>query len=165
MNRGRLTVTVMAAVVGLAVAAAIVVIATAGDDKPDRVRAQQTFTGERAPEPETQGAGELRAVQAAARRFLDGYLPLIYGQRSDPRELRAASAQLIGQLVADPGRVPPAQAELDPDLQQVTVISDGPLRALATAQIKDSPSSPAYPLTFQLEKSDRGWLVTRIGAD
>jgi hypothetical protein len=120
-------------------------------------------TGERAPEAESRSVGDLPAVEAAGRRFLDGYLPLIYGKPgSSIQKLPSASPRLIARLKAEGGHVTPAQAERTPRLERVTVIKEGTIGALATAQIKDSPS-PAYPLVFHLQKTADGWVVTRIG--
>jgi len=142
------------------VAGAIAIISTNGDDAP---KSRHPSTSERAPEAENHSVGELPAVERAARRFLSGYLPLIYGRRgATVDDLRSATPQLIEHLRNEGGRVTPAQAALHPRLERVTVTLDSTTRALAVAQIKDSPS-PAYPLTFQLADTPQGWVVTEIG--
>jgi hypothetical protein len=56
---------------------------------------------------------EARAATAAARAFLDGYLPYSYGQ-SDAGPIRAAAWRLLRELEASPPRVPAAVARSAP---------------------------------------------------
>jgi len=140
------------------------VVLISRDDSPSRTpeggRAAPTEGG---PELERHDAGELPAVERAARRFLASYLPLIYGKAgASIEELRSAAPRLRARLEAEPGRVPPGQAALTPHLERVTVVGEGPISALVTAHIKDS-QAPAYPLVFHLQKDAGDWLVTRIG--
>jgi len=159
MTRSTVVIVALAATVGLAVAGGVVLLSQ-DDDTPAPSR---TSSDTGAPEAEDHSVGDLPAVEAAARRFLAGYLPLIYGKPGATiDELRSASPRLIAALRAEGGHVTPAQAERTPRLQRVTVIKKGTIGALATAQIKDSPS-PAYPLVFHLNKASDGWVVTRIG--
>jgi hypothetical protein len=159
MTRSTVVIVVLAAVVGLAVAGGVVLLSQ-DDDTPAPSRSSKD-TG--APEAEDHSVGDLPAVEVAARRFLAGYLPLIYGKPGATiDELRSASPRLVAALRAEGGHVTPAQAQRTPRLQRVTVIKQGTLGALATAQVKDSPS-PAYPLVFHLNRVSDGWVVTRIG--
>jgi hypothetical protein len=159
MTRSTVVIVALGAVVGLAVAGGVVLLSQ-DDDTPAPSRSSSD-TG--APEAEDHSVGDLPAVEAAARRFLAGYLPLIYGKPGATLdELRGASPRLVAALRAEGGHVTPAQAQRTPRLQRVTVIKKGTVGALATAQIKDSPS-PAYPLVFHLNKASGGWVVTRIG--
>ncbi len=162
MTRSRLVVLTVAAV-GVLLAGGGVLIAVQDDGTPGTPAASRSPSGERAPEAEDHSAGDLPVVERAARRFLAGYLPLIYGKPGAAiDDLRSASPRLIAALRAEGGHVTPAQAERTPRLQRVSVIKDGAIAALATAQIKDSPS-PAYPLVFHLQQTAAGWVVTRIG--
>jgi hypothetical protein len=159
MTRSTVVIVVLAAVVGLAVAGGVVLLSQ--DDDTPAPRRSSGDTG--APEAEDHSVGDLPAVETAARRFLARYVPLIYGKPGATiDELRSASPRLVAALRAEGGHVTPAQAQRTPRLQRVTVIKKGTLGALATAQIKDSPS-PAYPLVFHLNKTSDGWVVTRIG--
>ena len=154
-----------AVVIGLGLAGGLALIATKNNGQSDRgmAAANRSSTEERRPEAESGSVGELPAVEHAARRFLAGYLPLIYGQRGASIDgLASASPRLIARLKAEGGHVTPAQAERTPRLQRVAVIEEGTIGALATAHIKDSPS-PVYPLVFHLQKTPEGWVVTRIG--
>lgn len=157
-----------AVVIGLVAAVAVVVVGTRSTDEPDvRPAAQEQRwppSSERAPEAEDPGDDGLGEVDRAARRFLAGYLPLIYAQPgASPEDLDSAAPALIAELAAQPGRVPPGQAALEPDLERLSVVRDGPGRALAVAQINDGPA-PSYSLSFYLQETDDAWLVTRIGA-
>lgn len=168
MKRGELAVLAISVVVGLAAAIGVVLIGTGGDDgnaTPRPAADQRRFppTSERGPEAENHSLQDLPAVDRAARSFLATYLPLIYGKNDATADkLRRAAPRLIAQLKADPGRVPPAQLVKTPRIVRLAVIRKGANRALATAQIKDSPESP-YALIFTLEDTLKGWVVIRIG--
>jgi hypothetical protein len=153
-------------VVLLAGGAATVVLISARDTSHGGLAAARTLTGEQAPEAEDHGDHGLRVVEHAARAFLADYLPLIYGKRgATATTLDKAAPDLVARLEASPGRVPPGQAEQRPRLEAVSVVLEGPTRALATAQIHDSPSGLTYPLIFHLVRyPGGGWLVTRLGA-
>lgn len=160
MSRTAVIVVGLAAIVGLALAGGIALISS--EDGTQKPQAGRSPTSERAPEAEDHSVGELPAAETAARRFLAGYLPLIYGKRgATVDDLRSASPRLIAAIRAEGGHVTPAQSQRTPRLQRVTVIEDS-TGVLATAQIKDSPS-PAYPLVFHLQDTPEGWVVTRIG--
>lgn len=161
MSRTTLIIVALAAVVGIVLAGGIALIST-NDGGTQKPQAGRSPTDERAPEAEDHSVGELPAAEAAARRFLAGYLPLIYGKRgATVDDLRSASPRLISAIRGEGGRVTPAQSQRTPRLQRVTVIEDS-TGVLATAQIKDSPS-PAYPLVLHLQDTPEGWVVTRIG--
>jgi hypothetical protein len=162
MTRRAIVIAVGALLIGTAIAGGLTLI---GDQsEPTRTpQDNRAAADERAPEAEDHGVGDLPEVEDAARRFLASYLPLIYGKPgATVDELRSASPRLIAALRAEGGHATPAQAERTPRLQRVTVIKKGTFNALATAQIRDSPS-PAYPLVFHLNNASDGWVVTRIG--
>ena len=161
MTRTTVIVVTLAAIVGLALAGGVVLVNS--DDSPQTPQDDRAPTDERAPEAEDHSVGDLPAVEAAARRFLAGYLPLVYGKPGASIDrLRSASPRLLARLRSEGARVTPAQAERTPRLERVAVIEEGEISALATAQIKDS-ASPAYPLVLHLQDSADGWVVTRIG--
>lgn len=163
MSRGAAVVMVAAVLVGLAVAAGIVLVGTQGDDAPALTgQAVRSPSDERAPEAEDPSSQGLDQAERVARAFLDGYLPLIYAQPgTEAEDVRHVTPRLLAQLRAQ--RVPPAQAALRPDLERVTVAHEGANGALAVAHVKDSTIT--YPLIFHLEDTPQGWLVTRIGGD
>lgn len=158
MTRTTILILIAAAIVGTAIASGFVLINT-GDEKSEASR-----TGPGAPELEDHTeAIELRKVESAARQFLAGYLPLIYGKPgASPDKLRNAAPQLIVRLKDEDARVTPAQAQITPRLTRVSVVGDGPMRALATAEITETRTF-SYPLTFHLQDTQTGWIVTRIG--
>lgn len=162
MTRTTLLIVAAAIVVGLALAGGF---ALTGDDATSTRTPQsaRSPSSERAPEAEDHSAGDLPAVETAARHFLSGYLRLSYGKPgASVDRLRNASPRLIAALRAEGGHVTPAQSQKTPHIQRVSVIRERTVGALATAQIKDSPG-PAYPLSLHLQKTTAGWVVTRIG--
>jgi hypothetical protein len=162
VSRTTVLVVVLAALVGLSLAGGVVLISN-NDNSSESAPAGRSPASERAPEAENHSVGELPAVETAARGFLASYLPVVYGKPGATlNDLRNASPRLIRELRSEGGHATPAQTQRTPHVQRVTVIKEGQIGALATAQIKDSPS-PAYPLVFHLQDSPDGWVVTRIG--
>ena len=159
MTRTSAAILAAAIVVGFALAGGLVLLG--GDDDETQPRQSgRPATSERAPEAESSDVGELPAVEAAARRFLAGYLRVTYGKPG--ATIDAAAPRLLKSLESSGARVTPAQAQRTPRIERVAVIAKGTVTAFATAQIKDS-ASPPYPLSFHLQKTASGWLVTRIG--
>jgi len=162
MTRTAALIVAAALLVGFALAGGLTLLG-ANDTEDDPPRSNRPATSERAPEAESDDVGELPAVEAAARRFLAGYLAVTYGKPGATiADIDAAAPRLLESLKNSAARVTPAQSQRTPRVQRVTVIADGEITALATAQIKDS-SSPAYPLSFHLQKAASEWVVTRIG--
>lgn len=163
MTRTTVIVVGLAILVGVALAGGLTLIRS-NDSATPGATSKRSLTDERAPEAENHSAGDLPAAEASTRRFLAGYLPVVYGKPAGSLDkLRSASPRLIAALKAEGARVTPAQAQRTPHIQRVAVIHDGTVGALATAQIKDSPA-PAYPLVLHLETTPKGWVVTRIGS-
>jgi hypothetical protein len=162
MTRTAALILAAALLVGFALAGGLVLLGA--DDEPTQApQAKRPATSERAPEAESSEVGELPAIEAAARRFLSGYLRVTYGKPGATIDaIEAAAPRLLASLKSSAARVTPAQAQRTPHVERVTVIGTGAISALATAQIKDSPS-PAYPLSFHLQKAAGSWVVTRIG--
>lgn len=168
MQRKGVLVMGVAVIVGLAAAIGVVVVGT--DESADRTAVTAPATAS-TPLQRERGAREredprptgLADVERAARRFLDGYLALTYGEAgADPSDLRNATPELVAELTRDRGRVTPAQAEQAPELKSVAVYYDGPRRASAVAQIADAATTFAF--TFRLEESAEGWVVTGLKA-
>lgn len=157
----RLVVIAIACILGLGAAVAVAIVGMGIGDTPTRTP-QDGRTGG-APELESTDTQDLPNVERSARRFLAGYLAVVYGKPgASVDRIRSASPTLLTRLRTAGARVTPAQAERTPVVERVTVIREGTQGALATAHIKDSPS-PAYPLSFHLQNTTDGWLVTRIG--
>ncbi|MEJ7894190.1 MAG: hypothetical protein WKF94_16295 [Solirubrobacteraceae bacterium] len=164
MTRTTILMLIAAAIVGTAIASGFVLTGSSEDNSTQKPQAGRSPSDERAPEAEDHsGAVELRTVERAARGFLASYLPLVYGKEGASADaLRNAAPRLIARLKSEGARVTPAQSQTTPRLTRVTAIGDGPMRALVTAQITESRTF-SYPLTFHLEDTSTGWVVTRIG--
>lgn len=103
------------------------------------------------------------AVDRAARRFLGGYLRYLYG-RGSARQIRAMSRALRRRLAAHPPRVSPATRQRHPRITAITGRHAGGRRWALIAQIDDG-GVERYPLTLQLDRQHRGWIVTRLEGD
>jgi len=159
----RMTVIVgLAAIVAIGLAGGLTLISS-NDPTPSQKQSTRSPTDERAPEAENHSTQGLDVAEADARRFLTGYLALVYGKSGATIDkLRNVSPSLLGSLRSDSARVTPAQAQRTPRLVRVAVIRQGAAEALATAQIKDS-AGPAYPLILHMQDTTDGWIVTRLG--
>lgn len=164
MNRTTILVVCGAVVVGLALAGGAALLGFHNtSNSSQKPQGGRPASSERAPEAENHSVGDLPALEAAARRFLAGYLRVVYGTPGATIDgIRNASPRLLNELRLEGGHVTPAQSQRTPRLTRVAVVKDGPIAASATAQIKDSPDPP-YPLSFHLEKATSGWVVVRIG--
>lgn len=128
------------------------------------------------PEPAAQ-AGDAAAPRAArprpiarlarpleaARRFLDGYLPFIYG-RGSARAIPTAAPSLRKRLAESRLRVPPAANGRHPRVIRLDGRRLPAGRVLVTATIGDG--GPAtYPISLTLVRRDGRWLVAAEGTD
>ena len=104
---------------------------------------------------------DARAVRAAARGFLSGYLALLEG-RGSLRELHHAAPTMVQELAADAPRATPAQQKHRSRMRKLAVGSRGATSARADA-ILQSRGGPPYPLVLYLERRVARWVVTRIG--
>ena len=107
-------------------------------------------------------AAQRSAPQAAAVRFLGGYLPFLYGQ-GKARSIRAATPQLVERLVRSRVRVPPAARSRRPRLEAIGGPSGEDGRALVKARVGDGAVS--YTLALALVRRSGRWLVHSVGAD
>jgi hypothetical protein len=99
----------------------------------------------------------------AARRFLDGYLPFIYG-RGSARAIPTAAPSLRNRLAESRLRVPPAENGRHPRVIRLDGRRLPAGRVLVTARIEDG--GPAtYPISLTLVRQDGRWLVTAEGTD
>lgn len=146
----------------LACAALVLLLLPGGETAPSpEPVSEATVTAPPGPAPHrtTPLAGPL----AAARRFLGGYLPFLYG-RGSARAVAAAAPSLRDRLAASRLRVPPAASRRHPrvvGLDGRRLASD---RVLVTATIADG--GPAtYPVTLTLARRNGRWLVVAEGTD
>lgn len=115
------------------------------------------------PGPAPHRAAPLAQPLAAAHRFLDGYLPFVYGHGS-ARAIAATAPSLRDRLAASRLRVPPAASERHPRVAQIEGRRLTADRVLVTATIADGgPAS--YPISLTLARRDGRWLVVAEGTD
>jgi hypothetical protein len=101
-----------------------------------------------------------RAATAAARAFLDGYLPYSYGQ-SDAGLIRAADRRLLRDLEASPPRVPATVGGARPRLISVRAeAATGDLGVDVLAVVDDGQRRYSIPLAVR--NSGRRWIVTAV---
>lgn len=100
--------------------------------------------------------------EAAAVRFLGGYLPFLYGQGA-AKSIRAATPQLVERLVRSRVRVPPAARGHHPRLEAIGGPSRAGGRALVRARVGDGAVS--YTLALALVRRSGRWLVHSVGAE
>lgn len=103
------------------------------------------------------------AADAAARRFLRGYLALLYG-RGTVRGVSDASAAVRRALRASVPRVPPGQRQRRPQVVDLRLVRQAPRAMLATASIDDGDLA-VYPIVFALDRRDGRWVVARLSDD
>jgi hypothetical protein len=159
-----------------ALAAALVVVALVGLltlERPSRPaaeperRAPTAAPATEAPPPtadaaeRTPSARELRTARRVARRFVAGYLDYSYG-RGSADEIDGATALLRDDLAAEPPRVPPTVARLEPELLTVQLEADGLDDIEAVALVRDGRRT--YSTTLELEQSGESWLVSGLGS-
>jgi hypothetical protein len=102
-------------------------------------------------------------ADAAARRFLRGYLALLYG-RGTVRDVTDASRPVRRALRANVPRVPPGQRQRRPRVVDLRLIRQAPAAVLATASVDDGDLA-VYPIVFALDRRDGRWVVARLSDD
>jgi hypothetical protein len=119
-----------------------------------------TTFGREPTKPPAVAPREARAATAAARAFLDDYLPYSYG-RSDAGRIRAAAWRLLRELEASPPRVPGTVARARPRLISVHArAATGDLDVDVVAVVDDGQRRYRIPLAVRL--TGRGWIVTAV---
>jgi hypothetical protein len=116
--------------------------------------------------PETGGLSAtqrsaVRAAKAAARQFLEGYLPYSYGRR-DAHAIRSVTPALQRTLARNAPRVPPALAKkARPRVTGLGVsgITDD-RHVILMAQVDDGQSS--YVALLTVERQGRRWSVSQV---
>jgi hypothetical protein len=102
------------------------------------------------------------APEAAAVRFLEGYLPFLYGQAGSS-SIRAATSRLTERLARSRVRVPPAARTRRPRLEAIGVRGVAGSRALVRARVGDGVVS--YTIALALSRLENRWLVVSVGAE
>jgi hypothetical protein len=101
--------------------------------------------------------------EKAARRFLAGFLPFLYGQGS-PRAIPAAAPALAARLASSRRRVSPAALDRRPRVTQLEGRRVGRARASVAARIEDGGAA-SYPIALTLARRGGRWLVVAEGMD
>jgi hypothetical protein len=117
--------------------------------------------GEReAKSPPAVAPREARAATAAARAFLEGYLPYSYG-RAQAKRIRAAATSLLRELEASPPRVPASVDRARPQLISLRAVAatDGS-NVDVVAGVEDGRRRYRIPLTVR--DTGRRWVVTAV---
>lgn len=148
-----------------AIAASVVLVAAAGLLAAGGGSLPSAATST-APDPTSSSspsrAARRSAPEEAAVRFLEGYLPFLYGQRG-PRSIRAATPRLAERLVRSRMRVPPAARARRPRLEALGVRGLAGSRALVRARVGDGVVS--YTIALALSRFEDRWLVVSVGAE
>lgn len=146
----------------LACAALVLLLLPGGETAPlPEPVSEATVTAPPGPAPHR--ATPLAGPLAAARRFLDGYLPFVYGHGS-ARSIAATAPSLRDRLAASRLRVPPAASERHPRVARIGGRRLAPGRVLVTATIADG--GPAtYPISLTVFRRNGRWLVVAEGTD
>lgn len=103
------------------------------------------------------------AADAAARRFLRGYLAVLYG-RGTVRQVTDASAAVRRALRQSVRRVPAAQRQRRPQVVDLRLVRQAPAAILVTASIDDGDLA-VYPIVFALDRRGGRWIVARLSDD
>lgn len=104
---------------------------------------------------------DVAEASRAARRFLLGYLPYAYGQRS-ASDLRSATPRLRSRLARERPRVPAGERGRRPRVVLVHADGAGPQRAGIAALVSDGVRR--YSVSLELERTAVGWMVTGVGS-
>lgn len=113
--------------------------------------------------PATPVDGVPPAADAAARRFLRGYLALLYG-RGAVSNVTDASEPVLRALRRNVRRVPAAQRQRRPQVVDLRLVRQAPAAMLATASIDDGDLA-VYPIVFALDRRGGRWIVARLSDD
>jgi hypothetical protein len=152
----------------LAVALAVPALAGCGLSDPYRAPSATTSTAARpqvraapleAPGQAPRGAG---APLSAARAFLRGYLPYLYGL-GEARSIPAIAPKLRAQLAAQPMTRDDGASPSHPRLEALRLFARRGDQAVARAIITDE-SSVYFPRELALVRGAGGWVVTAIRA-
>lgn len=103
------------------------------------------------------------AADAAARRFLRGYLAVLYG-RGAVGDVTDASDPVLRALRRNVRRVPAAQRQRRPEVVDLRLVRQAPAAVLATASIDDGDLA-VYPIVFALDRRGGRWIVARLSDD
>ncbi len=99
-------------------------------------------------------------AEAAARLFLRGYLPWLYGQ-APLQTVAGATHELLASLKAHPPRVPLTMRSLRPKVEAIAMQRRG-RGWQALPSISDGRET--YELVLTITRTHDGWLVTQVSS-
>lgn len=111
------------------------------------------------PPPPPLSAAQQAAALAVGRRFLDSYLPVLYGRRP-PRTIRDADPHVRAALQAAE-RMPSAPANRHPRVISLSEHSQTSSSVVLIAVITDRVQAP-YQVVFQLTDHQGRWQVSEL---
>ena len=100
------------------------------------------------------------AAENAARLFLRGYLPWLYGQ-APLRAITAATSGLLADLKAHPPRIPPTMQALRPKVAAIAMQRRGH-GWQALPNISDGHET--YELVLTVAQTRGRWLVSNVSS-
>lgn len=159
-----------AALASLALAAAGALGLSACDGQPDHAGPTTAtppapgpilvVTSPRSANPRRLTPADVAAARAATRRFLDSYLPVLYGRRP-AAHVRGVDAHVAASL----GSASPAQrapGNRHPQVTHLVLRAQSTTEVVAIATIADRVTQP-YRIVFSLTDDAQGrWLVSEL---
>jgi hypothetical protein len=119
--------------------------------------------GNTRPRPTVSSTPRLARARDAARLFLRGYLPFLYG-RAPARRIKNVTARVRASLARGHSRSSPARRGRRARVVGIRLVGQSRRTAIATATIDDR-SAARYRLTFTLARHGPRWLVSELGGD
>lgn len=105
-------------------------------------------------------AVELARARGIATRFLERYLPFVYG-RASAKSVRGVTPALRRELTRETAQVTPAEHGRHPRVASLAVVGQAPRVVLATALVEDGGVT-AYALRITLQEGSSGWLASAV---
>lgn len=105
-------------------------------------------------------AAELARVRVVAGRFLESYLPFVYG-RASAVSVSELTPALRRQLLPKRAWPTPVERRRHPRVVSLEVAGKAPGVVVATALVEDGGIT-IYPLRITLRRGRAGWLVSSV---
>ena len=103
---------------------------------------------------------QVARARGVARTFLAGYLRFAYG-RASAASVLALTPGLRRQLITERAQVPPVARRRRPRVVSLAAVGQGPGVAVAVALVDDGGIT-SYAVRLTVQRSRRGWLVSRV---
>jgi hypothetical protein len=132
-------------------------------DAPPAVQLSPPVVGNARPRPTVSPTPRLERARSAARLFLRGYLPFLYG-RAPARRIKNITARVRASIVRGHSRSSPARRGRRARVVGIRLVGQSPRAAIATATLDDHGAA-RYRLTFTLVRPGARWLVGELGGD